>query len=457
MVLLRNFKLYKILALKLKGYYSAPLILMWMILGSTEIAGANPSFKADATTYVKNLKQLTDLMVQDVTGPCAAARYYTYANLVAYEIIYQQQKPENYIPLSISLKDYPKFKIKSSSNIDVNLAVLYGVLRIGEELLPSGKSLEQSHQQLIREAFKKHRLKKNVIEETIAYTEELIKTMVEYAHNDGYFKTSGYIKYTPLKDPGSWQPTPPGYMEAYEPHWDKVRPFLLDSASQFKPVPAISYSEKPGSLFLNLANEVYESTNNLSEEQKLIANYWDCNPFFLTQKGHISFGTKKISPGAHWMGITGIIASQKQVDIAETIRWHTLVSITMADAFLSCWQEKYISNRIRPETFINKNIDREWRPLLQTPPFPEYTSGHSVVSSSVAIILTELAGDDVAFIDTVEVEFGLPARSFSSFKQAAHEAAISRFYGGIHFMDAIENGFTQGEQIGKFIAQKLKL
>lgn len=129
----------------------------------------------------------------------------------------------------------------------------------------------------------------------------------------------------------------------------------------------------------------------------------------------------------------------------------------MSEAFISCWNEKFRSNRIRPETFINTQIDPNWRPLLQTPPFPEYTSGHSVVSAAVSTMLTALAGDNFAYTDITEVEFGVPARSFTSFKQAAKEAAVSRLYGGIHFRDAIDNGFTQGEQIGQYVVQKLKL
>ena len=123
----------------------------------------------------------------------------------------------------------------------------------------------------------------------------------------------------------------------------------------------------------------------------------------------------------------------------------------MADAFISCWNNKYKFNRVRPETAIKKILDRSWTPLLQTPPFPEYTSGHSVISTTAAAILTQLFGDHFSFNDDTEVEFGLPVRNFNSFSSASNEASISRLYGGIHFRDAIENGVKQGEQIGKFV------
>lgn len=157
------------------------------------------------------------------------------------------------------------------------------------------------------------------------------------------------------------------------------------------------------------------------------------------------------------MGITGIACLKSKKDLAQTSLIHTLVAITLTDAFISCWDEKYRSNRIRPETAINRWIDPRWRPLLQTPPFPEYTSGHSVISTAAAVMLTKLFGDGFSFTDDSEEEFGLRPRKFKSFYHAADEAAISRFYGGIHYKDAIENGQHQGRKLGQFIIQQLDL
>ena len=139
----------------------------------------------------------------------------------------------------------------------------------------------------------------------------------------------------------------------------------------------------------------------------------------------------------------------------KTVFAYTKTSIAIADGFISCWNEKYRSNLIRPETLINKYIDKDWYPLLQTPPFPEYTSGHSVVSGAAAEVLTDIFGDNFAFDDTTEMPYGLPTRSFTSFRSAAKEAAISRIYGGIHYNAAVENGLTQGINIGDFVIEKL--
>ncbi|MFW5760284.1 MAG: vanadium-dependent haloperoxidase, partial [Cyclobacteriaceae bacterium] len=125
------------------------------------------------------------------------------------------------------------------------------------------------------------------------------------------------------------------------------------------------------------------------------------------------------------------------------------------DAFISCWDEKYRSSLIRPETYIYRYIDPDWKPLLQTPAFPEYTSGHSVISASAAVVLTELIGENFAFADSSEVDYGLPVRQYRSFYEASDEAAISRLYGGIHYRPACDNGIDQGRKVGNFIMDKI--
>jgi hypothetical protein len=168
------------------------------------------------------------------------------------------------------------------------------------------------------------------------------------------------------------------------------------------------------------------------------------------------FATKKISPGGHWMNITRVACRKVNADPVRSAETYARVSIALADAFISCWDEKYRSKLIRPETYINQYIDENWTPFLQTPPFPEYTSGHSVISSSAAVMLTDAFGDNFAFTDSTEMEYGMPARSFDSFLQASEEAAVSRLYGGIHYRPACEIGVREGRAIGRLIADRLK-
>jgi membrane-associated phospholipid phosphatase len=131
--------------------------------------------------------------------------------------------------------------------------------------------------------------------------------------------------------------------------------------------------------------------------------------------------------------------------------------VALFDAFISCWEEKYRSNMIRPETVINKYFDAEWRPYIQTPPFPSYVSGHSVISAAAAEVMTDIFGDNFAYTDTSEIEFGIPHRSFTSFRQAATEASWSRLYGGIHYRFDLEEGNTAGIHVGKTVVDRLRM
>ena len=169
------------------------------------------------------------------------------------------------------------------------------------------------------------------------------------------------------------------------------------------------------------------------------------------------FTTKKFSPPGHWMGIVGIAAQKAQADFATTVYAYAITAIAKFDAFIQCWDEKYRSNYARPETVINKYIDAEWRPYLQTPPFPEYTCGHSTTSAAAAEALTKVFGDNFAYTDTTELEFGIPSRSFSSFRQAADENNWARFYGGIHFHPSCLVSTEQGKKVGELVVNKLKM
>jgi hypothetical protein len=246
-------------------------------------------------------------------------------------------------------------------------------------------------------------------------------------------------------------------MEAVEPHWNTIRPMVIDSCKQFPAPPPATFSKDTASTMYKLAKEVYAVSKQLNPEQLATAGFWDCNPFAVSTSGHMTIGFKKISPGGHWMDITGIATRQARLDLGHAILAHAVVATTLMDAFISCWDEKYKSNRIRPETYINKYMDVKWQPLLQTPPFPEYTSGHSVISTASAEVLTWLLGDHFSYTDNTEELWDIRPRTFSSFRQAAEEAAISRLYGGIHYRDAITGGQAEGKALGQKVVERLQI
>jgi len=202
---------------------------------------------------------------------------------------------------------------------------------------------------------------------------------------------------------------------------------------------------------------VKNSVDSLTDEQKHMADFWDDNAFKLNVNGHVMYATKKFSPAGHWMNIAGIIAANQKSDFNATVAAYTETSIALFDAFISCWDEKFRSNYIRPETVINKYVDAEWKPYIQTPPFPEYTSGHAVISAAAAEVMTHHFGDNINYTDTSELEFGIANRSFKSVREAAKEAGVSRVYGGIHYLHSCEIGGKTGIEIGQFILQRLRM
>jgi hypothetical protein len=395
---------------------------------------------------------VTMVMIHDVVNPPAASRFYTYCMMGAYEIVAQNNK-QIVSPTSF-IKSIEPIKIETAG-YDYQIAALYCILETGKLILPSGYMLEEDQKKLII-ALLREGHKQKTIDQAVAVAEEVAKKIASNASTDGYLKLSTRLRYRPKKGDGYWYPTPPGYMEGIEPHWKTIRPMFIDSCNQFVPKPPVEFSKDSTSEFYKLAKEVYQVGKKLTENERFIASYWDCNPFAINTSGHMSIGFKKISPGGHWMNITGIATAKANLDLDKGIMVHALVAATLMDAFISCWDEKYRSSRIRPETVITRYIDPKWQPLLQTPPFPEYTSGHSVISTAVSEALTYLLGDNFTFRDDTEVIFELPTRDFKSFRQAAEEAAISRLYGGIHYRDAIENGQVQGRAIGQFVVEKLK-
>ena len=411
--------------------------------------------KAENPEFVhRSVKKITDVIVHDIFSPPVAARIYAYTSIAGYEAAIPQN--EKFISLAGQLKDLEAFpQPEKNQEYCYSLASVQAILKVGRTLIFSEDKLDEFYDQIMQE-FRDTGMPDEIFERSIAFGNQISDHVSAWASTDNYKQSRSFPKYSILDDPSTWKPTPPAYMDAIEPSWNKIRTLVIDSAGQFKPEPPTEFSTDKNSQFYKEAMQVHDIGINLTEEQKQIASFWDCNPFVMNVKGHVMFATKKISPGGHWMNITQVVCAMKKLDFVESTEAYARVSISLNDAFISCWDEKYRSKLIRPETYINQYINENWVPLLQTPPFPEYTSGHSVISSAAAVALTDLYGDNFAFTDSTEIEFGLTARSFGSFMEASQEAAVSRIYGGIHYQPACDIGLLEGKAIGTFIAQKLK-
>lgn len=230
-------------------------------------------------------------------------------------------------------------------------------------------------------------------------------------------------------------------MKPLEPFWGRLRTFAIDSGGACAPPPPPAYSRDTASRFYREAREVYEAGLALDDAQRTIGLFWADNP---GQTG---------TPPAHWTSIMGQLVRSLQLDLDRTAEMYVLTALGQADAFVATWHAKYRWNVVRPVTYINRHIDPDWRPLIVTPPFPEYTSGHSVQSGAAAEILTRLLGDSVRFTDSTATTLGHAPRHYASFREAAREVAISRLYAGVHYRSANENGLAQGKCVADEVAR----
>ncbi len=286
----------------------------------------------------------------------------------------------------------------------------------------------------------------DVVSRSVAHGQAVAAHILDWASRDGgaVIENLGFpMDYTPGNRPQDWVPTSAIRLQQAPllPGWGVLRPFAVkDMAAMDAPAPP-AYDEAPGSAFHGFAQEVHDVGKALTDEQKLIARFWS-DDAMLTP-----------TPAGHWISIVMQIADRDALPVEVISATLAKLGCAQSDAFVSCWSTKFKYNLLRPVTYIKRHIDKAWEPLLITPPFPEYTSGHSTQSGAASTVLTAIFGDNFAFDDATHEDEGLPVRSFPSFAAAAEEAAISRLYGGIHFRFGNEAGLAQGRAIGAMAAQ----
>lgn len=433
-----------------------PVLAMIALLScAQEKDNQHEKYFKDPILFCTTVKKLNDVVLENNFPPMVASRNYAYATIAAYECV--AAGDSNYISLAGQIKHLPALpKPTVGKEIDFSLAALFSFTKVGNAVtFPEGSMMGYYEQ--LKKLADSIGMPSTVLKNTISFSDSVAAAIINWSKKDNYAQTRTAERYTVQNDePGRWIPTAPMYGTAVEPHWREIRPMLLDSASQFMPPrPPVYDVKNKNSVFYKAMLEVKTIGENLTEEQKHIADFWDDNPFTMHVTGHVMFATKKFSPPGHWMNIVGIGAKAANADFATTVAAYAHTAIALFDAFISCWDEKYRSNYVRPETEINK-IDENWRPYIQTPPFPSYTSGHATNSAAAAEVMTAWLGDKLSFSDTSLLEFGIQNREIKSFREAAKEAAISRLYGGIHFRFDNDEGANAGKKLGEFIVQRLK-
>lgn len=432
------------------------IVALAVYLGISACSGAleRRADAADPDLLHSAMDQLTDVIVYDIFSPPQASRAYAYASVAAFEAARHDRA--DFGSLAGRLNGLtPVPAPEPGAEYSFPLASVHAFLTVGKALTFSPVRVDSIRGAFIDE-FRRRGVPDAVRERSMAYGERVAAHILDWSRGDGFLERLGLPKFTVTPDNGRWVPTPPGYMDAVEPNWATIRPFALDSAGQFRPPPPPQFDTTTGSAFFREVMEVYDTTRQLTDEQREIAHFWNNNPYTMNVQGHTMFATKQVTPGGHWMGIVAIASRNSGADMATAAEAYARTAVAISDGFIVCWEEKYRSNLVRPETVINTYLDETWEPLLQTPPFPEYTSGHSVISTAAATVLADQFGADFAFEDDTQTAFGMAPRSYSSFEEAAAEAVLSRLYGGIHYRAAIDVGADQGRRVGELVAQRVR-
>ncbi|TCK67715.1 PAP2 superfamily protein [Winogradskyella wandonensis] len=397
---------------------------------------------------------LLEAVMEDAFTPPVASRIYAYAHLAHYTTL-QSMHQDSLAEITTKINGLEDFKISKRDDVNPELASLLAFSTIGKKLIYSEHFFEDLTDSLKTKAARLG-LSELAIKNSEDYALEVSKQISNWIDKDMYSETRTYPRFTSTKQPENWRETPPDYATGLEPHWDKIRPMVIDSANVFKYKPLPTYSTDEDSDFYKMVYQVYEAVNNKTEDTEKTAWFWDCNPIMTVHKGHMVTTIHKFTPPGHWLNIINQISSKENSHYYTTTKAYTLTSMAMFDAIIAAWHVKYKTDLVRPVTFIQENIDPEWTPVLQTPPFPEYTSGHSATSASAAEVLSSIYGEYYSFTDNTQLRFGLEQRTFNSFREAANQVNMSRFYGGIHYMQGVEEGARQGREIANLIMKKLQ-
>jgi hypothetical protein len=434
------------LSLQLKRVSSLIIILIGFVV-----------IPAKAQDKAKVLHQLNTVLINtvmvDFFTPPVASRIYAAPNLAFYECIRRDDPSLPSIANKVNgVVNIPP--VPNTGKVDNFIVACVSFSYVAQSMVGSEYKIEDW-----RKAFIDSLLFKggnaDLIKNSFLYGKLVADSVWAWVKRDNYNQSRGLPRFTVLTEDGTWQPTPADYAQAIEPHWRTIRPYTLNSPSQFSPKEKLLYSMKKNSAYYKTMMEVYKIGMNLDTAQKATAKYWDDNPNVSTNMGHLNYFIHKISPGGHWMMIAKHASEKKNESVSRSSLAYTLTAIAMFDGFISCWDEKFKSNLVRPITVINNSVDKNWNPYLQTPPFPEFTSGHSVVSNAAATVLTGLFGDNYEFTDETEIPFGNDSRHFKSFYEAAYESSMSRVYGGIHYPETARISVIQGKEVGNHVLRTL--
>jgi membrane-associated phospholipid phosphatase len=407
-----------------------------------------PVVELDPHFAVDWMQLIYDRVYAEGINPPMGARIYGYAGVTLYESLLGGMQ-DNFT-LAGQIRHMPDMPLPPEGIHDWLTVANYSLYTVMSQLLPVNPETQTKTLDLLKQHYEAVRAEREaevgpeVVAFSTAYAEDLSEALLAWIAEDGYAAIRELPEYEiPDYGEAGWVLTTEGTTPV-EPYWGQIRPFMMEYSSSCAVPLNLEFSTEPDSTFYLQAVETQRTGEDLTAEQQEIAFFWVDTP-------GIS-GT----PAGHWMLIAGLMVDRLNLTLDRTAEMYAMLGMAAADSFIAGWETKYRIMLIRPVTYINRYIRRSWRPLIETPPFPEYPSGHSIVSAAAATVLTRLFGP-VAFTDDTGLNRGLQPRSFTSFWHAANEAAISRLYGGIHFRVGIEGGIEQGRCVGKTVVDNVRL
>jgi hypothetical protein len=421
------------------------LVALWPGAG----AGHHPQAPDDSPSEVASVwfDQLYDLAKAERITPPPAARIYGLAAVSLYKAVVPGSREHRSLVgqlNALTAVPQPARHRRYHWPTVANSALAAAIRALLPEASPATWAAIDALEQAFAAAFQAS-VPADVYARSAAQGQAVAAAVLAWAATDGYAALHNCL-YTPPAGPGLWEPTPPAFAPPLEPCWGRLRPLVLAAGDACTPPPPPAYSDDPGSAFYAFGLEVYTTSVTLTEEQRTIAHYWADLP-----------GTTG-TPAGHWVAIVGQLARTEGLSLMAAAEGYARVGLAVADAFIGSWSTKYTYNLLRPETYITRRIDPIWLPLLVTPGFPAYTSGHATQSGAAATVLTDLFGVH-PFTDTLhqdhDLEPPLAPRSFGSFDEAAAEAAMSRLYAGIHYPFDNQHGLAQGRCIGQAILDRV--
>lgn len=411
-------------------------------------AEEKPTRRYHADIAVRWMDLVLDITKSEGKNPPQASRIYAYTSVALYEaVVPGMPRNQSLVNQLNGLYSLPKRNKKKA--YDFREVANEAIFQVTKHLFTNPKpstthKLDSLHTLIASESSSE--ISNSVFQNSLALGTAIGNGLKQWISADNFDQTR-FMSYTvPSRsvNPAFWEPTDNVNLIPQEPFWGTLRPFALSTPNQCFIPTNLPYSTSSSSSFYESAMEVYTASLNRTPDQADFVRWW------------ADGAGATPTPSGHWLRIAGQIIMNDDSDLGDAAEVYVLAGVSAADAFISCWNCKYNVNLLRPITYIRENIDPLWSPMLSTPPFPEYTSGHSVSSGAISEALTQVWGNRT-FTDSSNIFLGIQPRTFSSFYEAADEAAISRLYGGIHYREAIENGLNEGKCVAQNVMSKLKL